>query len=43
MWILKIMAIGFFTGIGWYGAERLVIEPYLKPKEYVEAKNENQS
>ena len=40
MWILKIMAIGFFTGIGW---ERLVIEPYLKPKEHVEAKNENQS
>ena len=36
MWALKIIAIGFFSSIGWYGAERLVIEPYLKSKEHIE-------
>lgn len=30
MWIIKIVAVGFFTAIGWYGAEAYVIDPYLK-------------
>ena len=32
------MCVGFFTAIGWWAAENYVIDPYLKPKEYVESK-----
>lgn len=37
MWIIKLIAIGFFTGIGWGVADAYVVEPYVRPKEKVEA------
>ncbi len=37
MWILKLIAIGFFTGVGWGVADAYVVEPYIRPKEKVEA------
>ena len=43
MWILKIMAVGFFTAIGWHGADHLVIQPYLKSKTEIEIDHERSS
>ena len=41
MWILKVMAVGFFTAIGWHSADHLVIQPYLKNKVEMEVEHEN--
>jgi len=41
MWILKIIAVGFFSAIGWHGADHLVIQPYLKQKSEIEVEHEN--
>ena len=37
MWVFKILAVGFFSAIGWGVAEAYVVEPYIKPKEKIEA------
>lgn len=32
--------VGFFSAIGWYGANHLVIEPYFPPPRVIEKKKE---
>jgi hypothetical protein len=32
MLILEWTIVGFFSAIGWWGANHYVIEPYLPPK-----------
>lgn len=29
--VLELLCVGFFTAIGWWGAEHYVIEPYFPP------------
>lgn len=41
MWVLKVIAVGFFTAIGWHGADHYVIQPYLKSKTEIEVQNED--
>jgi hypothetical protein len=40
MFVLKLLCAGFFSAIGWWGANTYVIEPYLEPKERVEGTKE---
>ena len=30
--IIELVVAGFFSAIGWWGANHYVIEPYLPPK-----------
>ena len=39
MWILKIIAVGFFTAIGWGVADAYVVQPYIVPKTRVEVED----
>lgn len=42
MWVIKIIAVGFFTAIGWGVADAYVVQPYIMPKTKVEVeKGEN--
>jgi hypothetical protein len=34
------VTVGFFSAIGWYGANHYVIEPYLPPPVVKETKKE---
>jgi hypothetical protein len=34
------ITVGFFSAIGWYGANHLVIEPYLPPPRIIEKKKD---
>lgn len=36
MWVIKIIAVGFFTAIGWGVADAYVVQPYIVPKTRVE-------
>ena len=38
--ILEWMAIGFFSAIGWWGANHYVIEPYFPEDTKMESKND---
>ena len=40
MFVLKLLCVGFFSAIGWWGANHYVIEPYLEPKEVVTGKKD---
>ena len=31
--IVEWIAIGFFSALGWWGANHYVIEPHLEPKQ----------
>jgi len=37
--MLIYVVAGFFSALGWWGANHYVIDPYLEPKQVV--KNEN--
>ena len=39
MWVIKIIAVGFFTAIGWGVADAYVVQPYIVPKTRVEVKD----
>jgi hypothetical protein len=34
------ITVGLFSAIGWYGANHLVIEPYLPPPRTIEKKKD---
>ena len=36
------ITVGFFSAIGWYGANQFVIEPYLPPPKQIERKKDEQ-
>ena len=36
MIVLELLFAGFFSAIGWWGANHYVLEPYLEPKTIVE-------
>jgi len=38
------VTVGFFSAIGWYGANQFVIDPYFpEPKQKIERKNDQAS
>jgi len=39
MWVIKIIAVGFFTAIGWGVADAYVVQPYIVPKTRVEVED----
>ena len=39
MWILKLVAVGFFTAIGWEVADAYVVQPYIAPKTKIEVED----
>ena len=39
MWVIKIIAVGFFTAIGWGVADAYVVQPYIVPKTHVEVED----
>lgn len=39
MWAIKIIAIGFFSAIGWSVADHYVVSPFIKPKMEVEVED----
>ena len=41
MWILKVIAVGFFTAIGWGVADAYVVQPYIVPKAKLEIEHES--
>ena len=41
MWMLKLVAVGFFTAIGWGVADAYVVQPYIVPKTKIEIEHEN--
>ena len=36
MWVIKIIAVGFFTAIGWGVADAYVVQLYIVPKTKIE-------
>ncbi len=42
MWIIKVVAVGFFTAIGWGVADVHVVQPYIVPKTKIEIEGNNQ-
>ena len=41
MWIIKVVAVGFFTAIGWGVADFHVVQPYIVPKTKIEIEGNN--
>jgi hypothetical protein len=41
MWIIKVVAVGFFTAIGWGVADVHVVQPYIVPKTKIEIEGNN--
>ena len=39
MWVTKIIAVGFFTAIGWGVADAYVVQPYIVPKTRIEVED----
>jgi len=39
MWVIKIIAVGFFTAIGWGVADAYVVQPYIVPKTRIEVED----
>lgn len=40
MWVIKIIAVGFFTAIGWGVADAYVVQPYITSKTKLEIEHE---
>ena len=42
MVVLELIMAGFFSALGWWGANHYVVDPYLEPKVTVEQKETKQ-
>ena len=42
MIVLEMIVAGFFSALGWWGANHYVVDPYLEPKVTIEQKETKQ-